>query len=198
MARTFFNKTNVPLNTGVIPRIEFKLLGQWDQTIRTIQKLSPSIKMASMIAQIKICKQICKKVKDHLRKQDLNWEPLSEEYAKRKDDAGLDGGILMRYGNYYNNIEVWQKGQQHFAFVGVRKGIYTRDLRGRRSRIDVATIAAIHEFSTGRKIPRRPLWNPTIAEMGGSLGLKKLYVKHLVGSLRVRGIPVKAFFNVFS
>lgn len=197
MARTFFNKTNVPLNQGFIPRIEFKLFGQWDETIRVLNKLSPAIKECSLIAQMKICKEICKRVKKHLKQQDLNWEPLSHEYSKRKSEAGLEGGTLIAYGNYYNNIEAWQKGNQHIAFVGVKKGIHTRGLNGKRSRIDVATIAAIHEFSSGRRIPRRPLWNPTIAEMGGAPGLKKMFVKHLVGSLRVRGIPVKAYFNIF-
>lgn len=197
MARTFLNKTNVALNQGFIPRVEFKLFGQWDETIRVLNKLSPTVKQCSLIAQMKICLQICKMVKNHLKNQDLNWEPLSGEYAKRKEEAGLEGGTLIAYGAYYNNITAWQKGSQHFAFVGVKKGIYTKNLQGKRSRLDIATIAAVHEFSSGRRVPKRPLWNPTITEIGGAPGLKKLYVKHLVGSLRVRGIPVKAYFNIF-
>lgn len=197
MARTFLNKTNVALGQGFIPRVEFKLFGQWDETIRILNKLSPRIKECSLIAQMKICKEICKRVKGHIKNQDLSWQPLSVNYAKRKSDHGLDGGILNAYGNYYNNVEAWQKSNQHFAFVGVKKGKYTRGINGKRSKLDIATIAAVHEFSSGRRIPRRPLWNPTIAEMGGAPGLKKLYVKHLVGSLRVRGIPVKAYFNLF-
>lgn len=197
MARTFLNKTNVALNQGFIPRVEFKLFGQWDETIRVLNKLSPTVKQCSLIAQMKICLQICKMVKNHLKNQDLNWEPLSGEYAKRKEEAGLEGGTLIAYGAYYNNITAWQKGSQHFAFVGVKRGIYTKNLQGKRSRLDIATIAAVHEFSSGRRVPKRPLWNPTIAEIGGAPGLKKLYVKHLVGSLRVRGIPVKAYFNIF-
>jgi len=197
MARTFLNKLNVPLNQGFIPRLQFKLFGQWDETIRTLNKLSPTVKECSLIAQTKICNEICKKVKGHLKNQDLNWEPLTDKYMKRKEEEGLSGDILMAWGNYYNNIQVWTVGNQHFVYVGVKRGIYTKDVRGKRSRIDVATIAMVHEFSSGIKLPRRPLWNPTIAEMGGALGLKKLYVKHLVGSLRVRGIPVKSFMNIF-
>lgn len=197
MARTFFNKNNVPLNQGYIPRIEFKLFGQWEETIRTLNKLSPAVKECSLIAQIKICTDICKRVKKHLKNQDLNWEPLSSDYSKRKSEAGLEGGTLIAYGTYYNNITTWQKGNQHLAFVGVKKGIYTKNLKGKRSKLDVATIAAVHEFSSGRIIPKRPLWNPTIREIGGVSGIKNMYVKHLVGSLRVRGIPVKAYFNIF-
>lgn len=197
MPGTFFNRKNVDLNQGYIPRIEFKLFGRWDETIRVIQKLSPSVKEGSLVAQTKICQEICKRIKNHLKNQDLNWEPLSEAYEKRKEEEGLDSGTLIAYGNYYNNIKVWRKGAEHFVYVGVKKGMYTRDLRGKRSRLDIATIAAVHEFSSGIRVPRRPLWNPTIREMGGAPGLKKLYVKHLVGVLRSRGIPVKQFFNVF-
>lgn len=198
MANTFFNKRNVDLNQGYIPRIEFKLFGNWEGTVRMINKLGPSIKQASLISQLKICNLIAKKVKAHLKNQDLDWEPLSERYAIRKENAGMDGRILMANETYYNNIQAWTKGNQHLAFVGVKKGMYTKEISGRRSRLDVATIAAVHEFAAGGShIPRRPLWNPTIAEIGGTKGIKELYIKHLVGALRVRGIPVKAYFNLF-
>lgn len=197
MAGTFFNRKNVPLNQGFIPKLQFKLFGQWDETIRVLQKLSPAIKEGSLIAQTKVCHEICKRVKSHLKKQDLSWEPLSDAYEKKKLEAGLEPSTLIAYGNYYNNIQVWAVGNQHFVYVGVKRGVYTKDLRGRRSRLDVATIASVHEFSNGVRLPKRPLWNPTIREMGGAPGLKKLYVKHLVGVLRVRGIPVKQFFNIF-
>jgi len=197
MARTFFNKTNVALNQGFIPRIQFKLFGQWDETVKTLNRLSPTIKECSLIAQMKICTLIAKKVKAHLKNQDLNWQPLNPDYAKRKNEAGLGTETLVAYHQYYNNIQAWQVGNQHIAYVGVKKGIYTRNLQGKRSKLDVASIAAVHEFSNGTKIPRRPLWNPTIAEIGGAPGLKQMFVKHLVGSLRVRGIPVKAYFNLF-
>lgn len=197
MARTFFNKLNVPLNQGFIPRVQFKLFGDWAETIKVLNKLSPTIKDCSLIAQMKICQDVAKRVKAHLKNQDLAWQPLAHRTTMKKSQANLDSGTLIAYGTYYNNIKAWQIGNQHMAYVGVKRGIYTKDTRGKRSRIDVATIAAVHEFSSGRHIPRRPLWNPTIAEMGGAPGLKKLYVKHLVGSLRVRGVPVKSFFNLF-
>lgn len=197
MARTFFNKTNVPRRAGNGRyQLTFKLFGQWEETISVLNKLGPSIKQGSIKAQMKICQDIAKRVKKHIKLQDLDWQPLSEEYAKRKDEAGLSGNILEAYENYYNNIDVWTVGTQGYVFVGVKKGIYTRGLSGRRSKYDIATIAAIHELSQGRKIPRRPLWNPTIAELGGAPGLKAAFVGHLVGILRVKGIPVKSFMNL--
>lgn len=193
MARTFFNRINVPLDQGYIPQIRFKLFGQWDTAIRTLNKLSPAVKEASLAAQLKVCQDICKRVKTHLRKQDLDWEPLNSEYLEKKEDIGFSPLTLIAYGTYYNNIETWQVGNQHLAFVGVRRGIYTKNLRGKRSRLDVATIAAVHEFSNGTKIPRRPLWNPTIREMDGTKGIQKLFVGELRKGLKKRGIPVKDF-----
>lgn len=191
MARTFFNKRNIPVSgRSGKPQVSFKLFGQWDEAIRIISRLSPAIKEASLKAQMKICREIAKRVKGHIKNQDLNWQPLSSEYASRKAAAGLSGNILEAYGNYYNAIQAWQVSNQHFAFVGVKKGMYTRNISGRRSKYDIASIAAIHELSQGRIIPKRPLWNPTIAEMGGSMGLKNAYTEHLINNLRMKGIPI--------
>lgn len=199
MPRSFFNKTNTPLNQGFIPKVNFKLFGQWDQAIKTLNKLSPAVKECSLIAQMKVCQAICKRVKDHLKKQDLDWQPLSEDYLARKSEYGFSGLILWAYGNYYNNIQAWQVGNQHIAYVGVKKGVYTKDLKGKRSRLDIATIAAVHEFSNGKKIPRRPLWNPSIREMGGSKGISIDFIGYLRKELRNRGIPVRdiKYSNIF-
>jgi|SRR5882757_5157995 len=197
MARTFFNRINTPTNKKGQQQIKFKLFGQWDKTISVVTQLSPAIKRASLKAQLKICQDIAKRVRKHIKNQDLNWQPLTQEYETRKETAGLSGRTLEAYGNYYNNIQAWQVSNQNYAYVGVKKGIYTRNISGRRSKYDIATIAAIHELSSGHIIPKRALWNPTIAEMGGAPGLKKEFVKHLIGNLRAKGIPVKPFFNLF-
>jgi hypothetical protein len=178
-------------------RIETKLFGQWAETIRMTQGLNSKIKKASIKAQFKVCREIQKKVKFHLRAQDLNWKPLNAEYKARKANKGLSGKTLMAYQTYYNSIDVWQPGRQHFVVVGVRRGIYTRTLTGKKSRMEVAVIAAIHEFSSGRRIPRRPLWNPTIREIGGAKGIKKMYINSLVYWLRMAKVPVKQFQRMF-
>lgn len=192
MAGTFFNKRNTPLNAMGGKKIEFKLVGNWEETIRTISQLSPKIKAASIFAQLKIGEEIKKKVKNHLRNQDLGWAELSPLYAKKKADAGLSGKILMAYKTYYQNIEVWQKSNQHLVFIGVRRGIYTKRVgSNKKSRYDVATIGAIHEFSQGKRIPKRPLWNPTIAEYGGAIGIKIRYAYYLSKHLKFLKVPIK-------
>ena len=187
MGRNFITRSKLP-NL----RLEVKPIGNWQKTIRTFQQLGPAVKRASIKAQLKVCNEIAKKVKAHLRNQDLGWKKLSPEYAQRKQELGLDHRILMAYGNYYHSIEVWQVGNRHMTFVGVKKGKYTQTLSGKRSSLDIATIATLHEFSRGKHFPRRPLWNPTITEIGGAAGIKKMYVNSLRYWLRKEGLPVEA------
>lgn len=193
MARTFLNSGNRATSKSGVPIMKMELFGQWDESIRLFQKLGPVVKAASLLAQIKVCNQVVKRVKSHLRNQDLGWIALSQEYSDRKEQQGLSGDTLMAYKVYYDNIEAWTEGTRSFAFAGVRRGIYTQEINGQRSKIDIATIAAIHEFSSGAKIPRRPLWNPSIEEMGNSKGLKQMYVNSLVWYLRKAKVPIETY-----
>lgn len=170
--------------------VHFQLFGKWGEAIKTLQRLSPSIKQASIAAQSMVAKEIARRVKEHLRQQDLPWRPLSQKYKSQKSAKGWDKRILIGTGTYYHAIEVFTKGSQHLAFVGVRRGIYGKTLDGKKSRLQVAEIAAIHEFSYSAK-RRRPLWNPTIREMGGTKGIKELYLQHLYKQLKRRGIPLR-------
>jgi hypothetical protein len=171
-------------------------MGNWDYVMRTLGRLGPVVKESSIKAQMKVAKEICRRVKAHIRNQDLEWQPLKTEYLDEKEASGANSRILWAYGNYYRAIEVWK--MRGSVYVGVRKGKYTRTLNGKRSKIEIARIAAIHEFASGKTIPRRPLWNPTIKEMGGSRGLKQMYVNSLLYHLRMAGIPIKPFRNVFN
>lgn len=197
MPRTFFNKNNVPgLNRDFRPRIEVKPFGQWAETIRMMGKLNPAIKQSSLKAQLKVCRVIKKKVKAHLRDQDLGWKALNPKYAQKKVYAHLDPRVLIAVGTYYWSIDVWQKGSQHIVFCGVRKGIYTRSINGKRSKLDVAQIAAIHEFATGKRMPRRPLWNPTIAEMGGSKGIQTMFLNSFAWWLQKNGVKFNRTLSI--
>jgi hypothetical protein len=191
--RTFLNRANPGFNDnimGEIPHLKFELIGQWDRVNDILRKMGREVKESSIKAQLKVGTVIVTKVKKHLRDQDLGWVALDSDYQERKTKAGLNLKSLMAYKTYYNNIEVWRSGNRRLVSIGVRRGIYTRELSGKRSKLDVATIAAIHEFSSGKRIPRRQLWNPTITEIGGADGIKKIFVNSLVWHLRMAGIPV--------
>lgn len=193
MGRGFITKTDLP---G--PRIELKPVGRWDQAISTFQRLGPGIKRASIKAQTSVAKDVMKKVKDHIRNQDLGWKKLSPDYSTRKSELGLDPRILIAYGHYYHAVEVWHTGNRHMVFVGVKRGKYTQTISGKKSRLDIATIAYLHEFSRGKRFPRRPLWNPTIQEIGGAKGIKERYIKYLKHWLRREGLPVTSTIAKFS
>lgn len=188
--RTFFNRAVPKTYPGVIPQISFKLFGQWDEAMTLLKNIGPKVKASSIKAQLKIGKDIVTKVRAHIRNQDLGWPELDPKYAMRKMKAGLSDEMLMAYNTYHDNISIWTSGNNKLISIGVRKGIYTRELNGRRSKLDVATIAAIHEFSSGRRSKRRPLWNPTIMEMGGAKGIKTMFLNSLVYHLKVSGINV--------
>ena len=190
MARTYLHSGNIPRGNGELPQIKFELFGEWEKTMSIMKRLGPTVKVASVIAQMKVGKTIAVKVRNHIRNQDLGWTALSEKYAIKKSNAGLQSGTLMAYNNYINAIKVWQSGNKHLVMVGVKRGIYTREANGKRSKIEIAEIAGIHEFSNGNRVPRRPLWNPTITELGGAKGLQKMYINTLAWHLREMGIPV--------
>lgn len=198
MPRPFLDRRNIKRTAIVPPRINFKLMGNWEEVVRQINRLGPEVKKSSLGAQMKVATVIATKVKRHIRDQDLPWAPLHDDYQRKKQQKGLSGKTLMAYKTYYENIEVWKVGNQHLLNIGVKRGIYTHELSGRKSKIDVATIAAIHEFSSGKKLPRRPLWNPSIGELGGAKGLKKLYVNSLVWRLRKAGLKVTTKQGLFS
>jgi hypothetical protein len=192
MPRTFLNKNNIPRGDGLVPKIKFELFGDWTRAMSVLKTMGPKVKESSLRAQLKVGNVIAKKVKAHIRNQDLGWQGLDEDYAKAKGAGGLSGKVLMGYKTYYNEIKVWKSGNRHLVNIGVRRGIYTRELSGGRSKLEVAAIAGVHEFSSGRRIPRRPLWNPTIAEIGGVKGIQKMYINSLIWHLRMFGVPVTA------
>lgn len=191
MPRTFLNRADLRRNSSM-PKVNFQLFGQWEKTMDVLKTIGPKVKNASVKAQFKVGNVIVKKVKAHIRNQDLGWEPLNPLYEFRKEKAGMSANTLMAYKTYYNNILVWQSGNgHHLVNIGVKRGIYTTEISGKRSKKDVASIAAMHEFSSGNKLPRRPLWNPTIQEIGGAKGIKKMYVNSLIWHLRMAGIPAR-------
>lgn len=179
---------NVPSGVGELPQIKFELFGDWDKVTRVLHSLGPKVKIASKAAQHKVGTVIVKKVRGHIMNQDLGWQELDPEYAGRKAKAGRSSKVLISYGAYFNNIKVWYSGQM--LLIGVKKGILTRQLNGKPSKIDVATIAGLHEFSSGRRFARRPLWNPSIMEIGGAKGIKKMFMHSLVWYLRKLQVPV--------
>jgi len=175
--RTFFGNT---------PQLKFTPTGKWDEASRLMGRLNPEIKEASVKAQWKLCEEILKRVKRHMIRQDLGWKPLNRKYVKLKKGLGWDHRMLLATKDYYDNIMIWKRANGWQVFVGVKPGIYGRTIRGKRAKKDIASIATIHEFARGKR--RRPLWNPTIREMGNTPGIKKMYLDQFEKELKKGGL----------
>lgn len=168
---------------NVHPQLTFKPTGKWDEATRLLGRLDPSIKIAAVKAQTTVANTIIKKVKGHLLKQDLPWPALSDRWSREKAAHGADGRMLIATQSYLNNITTWHRKNGWEVFMGVKKGIYGRTIDGKRSQRDISTIATIQEYGRDRS-QRRPLWNPTIQELGNTKGIKKLYLDRFATELR--------------
>lgn len=89
---------------------------------------------------------------EHISRQDLSWDPLSEQYKKFKADNGLSTDILVATSSYFQAITSWV--DRTTAYAGVKRGAKNKDGE------DVANIARILEYGEHK----RPLWQPTYKE----------------------------------
>lgn len=168
--------------------IKFELLGNWALTQKIIKELPGDVKESYRQAQRSFGKKLERKVKRHLRNQDLPWKELAESTVKRKKSQE----ILIETSDYYNAIRTYSSGPYTIS-VGVKEGVYK--LRGKgenESKISIADYAAIHErghvFENGRVVPKRPLWVPTWKEMGGKEGMANEVIDAVNKVLARKGI----------
>lgn len=95
-------------------------------------------------------------LKDAIRNQEFDWEPLSPAYLRKKEREGLDERIYIAHGDYLNSIVVRRKPiKDKIVFtVGVTSGRHY-------SGFTYVVLARIHEFGSRKaNIPARPLWRP--------------------------------------
>lgn len=148
----------IPTNAKVNgPSLIVRRLGPWEGANWQYKQLPKVIKAALLAEERKIANEIRRRVRGHIRNQDLPWKAASRS---KKGDK-----LLYETGTYYDNIKVWQSSL--VTYVGVQKHVIQP-----RSKKPVYLIAQIHERGSRRKgIPRRPLWRPTYLEMGGDVGI---------------------------
>lgn len=136
------------------------LTGDWTKCLGVLDSLANKVKseMGRQIGQS--VKKIEARVLDHMDEQDLGWDALNPDYARRKEAKGLSPDTLRATNQMYSNITTRQENDFTGA-VGVKRGVRTGDGE------DVTDIALIHEQpdNDGKKIPARKLWEPTFEEM---------------------------------
>ncbi len=134
------------------------LKGDWNGLLRQLQGLPKQMTKHLREAVQGAAFYVESVAVEHLRDQDLPWEPLTERYLRWKLKRGYSEKILLRTGTYLRAIAVEEAPGGLGAFVGVRRGV-ARDREGQ----DVVDIAGFHEQGT-RHLPARPLWEPTYQE----------------------------------
>src|SRR5690554_486987 len=154
-----------PRTTGTLTA---RKIGNWDEAIKFIDKLGYNIKPAAIKAQRIEANEIKRKVVLHMLKQDLPWEPLSKStIARKKQNKNL---VYLDTEKYMESIRVWTNHSR--VFVGVPKGILYKK-GGRVTTVD--QVAIWMEYGTPNRsnpVPARPIWNPTIQEVGGARGIR--------------------------
>lgn len=172
---------------AAVPYIRISTIGDWRREMRKMRMLAPDIHRAALRGQERAAKKLVKIVKDHLTNQDLQWTSLSKSTLRKK---GGDTRMLLSSETYFNNIKAFRKGYVYYA--GVKRGV--TEPNG----IETARVAAIHEFRSlaVKGSPRRPLWTPSIAEMGGAKGIRNIVVKAIARKLALRGWTLTKFLGL--
>ena len=170
---------------GRLNVLTVKKIGDWNGAIRFCSSMGYEVRKKAEKAQWDICKKLKQIVIAHLLAQDLNWEPLSRKTRQnKKENKNL---ILIDTEIYLDNIKVWKESGA--ARVGVKKGVLYK--RGDNT-ISLERVAILNEFGTSR-VPARPLWNPSIEELGGEEGIRDFVASAIYRRLKwlSRGTPIK-------
>lgn len=153
------------------------LTGDWNKAQQLLSKLASRLKAEMSKTTAESLQLIEKTAVGHIDKQDLPWPPLSRAYARYKErtrggkwrrkrlKAGkanprsLSEKILVATGTMRQAITSYQTGP-YSGEVGVSRHESYDD--GEK----VVNIAAVHEMGTrDKRIPARPLWEPTAKEV---------------------------------
>jgi len=109
---------------------------------------------------------IADKVRAHIRQQDLSWPPLSAVTVAKKGFKT----IYVETSDYYNKINAQLKTGRPGGGMEL-----TVSVRGRHpsSGMKMQTLGEMLEYGT-TKMPARPLWRPTFAELPNMAEYKAL------------------------
>jgi hypothetical protein len=147
--------------------LKIKLVGKWGLAKNAIATLPESIQRSYRAGQEKYAKKLVKTVKDHIKNQDLNWQPLAESTKKRK---GHDT-ILIDTKAYIESVQIYTQNKS--VQVGVKRGLVNP-----KSGIEISRYASLNEYGSDKK-PARPVWEPSIKELGGQKAIA-IEVKKLI------------------
>ena len=159
--------------------IDIELEGDWPGVSLALKSLPLAVRSSAIWGQRKATEQLVKTVKKHINAQDLGWQPRS---AKRMFG---DPRILVDEEAYYGAIKAWKEGDTYIA------GVPSNATNSKGDRI--VDYALMNEFGGGN-LPSRPLWGPSIEELGGPSGLRSIVtvaIYQKLAKLRALGLDIR-------
>lgn len=143
-----------------------KKMGNWEGTLRMLKNLGYDVTDAYRKSQTDFAKSLRDRVIQHIKAQDLHWASLSPLTKLRKNQKNRNK-IYVDTETYLKSIMILKDGNN--ISVGLKRG---QPYKGRKDRsVTVDQVAMWMEFGTS-KAPARPLWQPSIEEMGGAKGFR--------------------------
>lgn len=163
-----------------------KKIGDWDGAMRFFRDMGWRVKTVTLKSQEEICRKLKKIIVNHIIAQDMQWEPLSPKTMKIKNPKNKDL-IYLDTELYIKSITVGRVRDTYW--IGIKKGIA---YRRKGSFVNVDRVAAMNEFGNMR-VPARPLWEPSILELGGAKGIRDYVAKAIYEKLKAqaKGGPVQ-------
>jgi hypothetical protein len=158
--------------------IEFISYGYWNRSSLMLDALPVMIQSSAIWGMRKAAEQLVKIVRGHIDRQDLGWPPIVGESG--------DPRILVDTELYRNSIQSFKKGNTYYAGV-------PENLTYPTTGVLVSDVAMMHEEGYGN-LPRRPLWRPSIQELGGEYGYAAIVAGAIWEKLQVlrsSGMEVK-------
>lgn len=155
--------------------VSVRPFGNWAAARNRTSKLPQTIKRSIRAAEEKVAKRLIKIVREHIIKQDLNWVPLSDAAIKSKGH----NKVYRFTGTYFNSLKFWQKG--YSVEIGIPRGVYEP-----RNGVELWKVATWMELGT-TKMPARPIWGPSIKELGGRGGMQDIVADTLREKLAREG-----------
>jgi len=179
MARSAFTSRTTTRRIAP-PSPKMVLFGDWVKTQSMLSTIDITMGIGVSAGQQAFAKRLKRLVRKHIRTNGAGispaWPPVSSRYAKYKTKRGGDPfDIYKMSGLYYNSIDVWSNGTNWYA--GLKANTRHSD---KKARYTLAQIARILESgSSARNIKARPLWSPSLKQLGGTAGVKALVLWHV-------------------
>lgn len=161
--------------------VQIRAFGDWNRAQEFIQNLSPALRASALWGQEKAVKKLVKIVKDHIQQgtvpPGVTWQPLSEKTTKRK---GHDK-FYLDTKDYFRTIGTWRENYTFYA--GVKRGF------NNRNGIEISKLALILEKGVEGRIPPRPLWGPSLEQLGGLQEMRAIVLRAIENKLNQTAAP---------